>query len=726
MFSAFPEHETETNADGHKTGSPPPIRNGNEAGCGRRDLDDSNRCGRDAAAASTPAMVERLRLAAAASAASAETITDARHGNDSFAAGVHWFAIDIPADGVCLKLVTDALEHLGYIHTAIVPKSAAALERGLPMWIVRHEFEGHEKPRGGDEQNAAPEPPLAQPAQLSPRTLPFESGPGTFCAGRLPRLVIRCRREIERLETVLVRNNRLSNVIIRTPVPICPVPIEPHLDSFSAPLRTTGQDKLKIRMPAQILLQGKLLGAEDFLLAPPADRDNRAFEARSMWLVLIGEGIPRALLAELQLPPLMLGSSGGDRFVVILPDQERADRARQFLERVAQSLSEIGAGKLNLVWSATENLGDWTIVRKRLQDGMTEGARPRAATPGYFDAFAASGPGADRIPRDLRDAAIVAWSFDFPALIAAAAGEQGRDTPHKWEVGNNAAIPVTRHGARNGEAFASTKELARRAHGQKLWGVLRGEIDDYGTRMRRVQSVEEHVHLSMLYKQFLAGEMELLCSQGEYFQRVTILHSGASDFAVYGSWDALVGFARELERVFSRFAQESLKDLPGAEAKTITMALTIAEPGAPLARVYEDCARDLEVARASDKDCLHLLGKVLEWKQLNEAADLKDALVHLIEEFRSGRQFLTQLRNLYKKVETPDPGGALPVDSERLTARALRFQRRFARVASRREREFQKLRSHLMKELAGRNMRGGLKLRPEGLIALEWARLAED
>jgi CRISPR-associated protein Csm1 len=286
-------------------------------------------------------------------------------------------------------------------------------------------------------------------------------------------------------------------------------------------------------------------------------------------------------------------------------------------------------------------------------------------------------------------------------------------------------IPLTRHGARNGDAFATPKEMARRSHGRKLWGVLRGEIDDYTTRMRRLQSVEEHVHLSMLYKQFLAGEMELLCSQGEYFQRVTVLHSGASDFAVYGSWDALAGFARELERVFSRFAQDHLKDLPGAEAKTITMALTLAEPGEPLARVYEDCGRDLEIARASDKDCLHLLGRVLEWKQLNEAADLKDSLVQLHEEFRGGRAFLAQLRNLYKKVEAPEQSG-VQIDDERLLARALRFQRRFARVASRREREFQKLRSHLMKEMAGRSTRGRLKLRPEGLIALEWARLAED
>ncbi len=472
-------------------------------------------------------------------------------------------------------------------------------------------------------------------------------------------------------------------------------------------------------MSAQILVQGRLLGAQGFLGAPPADRDNRAFDARSTWLVLLGEAIPRALLAELQLPPLMLGSSGGERFMVILPDQARAEAAAGFLERVSRALLELSAGKLSLVWSATENLGDWTIVRKRLQDGMTDAVRPRVAEPGFFDAFSTQGAGADRIPRDLREAASIGWSFDFPALIAAEGGTC------RWEVGSDAAIPITRHGARNGEAFATAKELARRAHGQRLWGVLRGEIDDYSTRMRRLQSVEEHVHLSMLYKQFLAGEIQLLCSQGEYFQRVTVLHSGASDFAVYGSWDALAGFARELERVFSRFAQENLKDLPGAEAKTLTMALTIAEPGEPLARVYEDCGRDLEIARASDKDCLHILGRVLEWKQLHEAADLKDALVHLNEEFRGGRHFLAQLRSLYKKVEAPEQSG-VHVDDERLMARALRFQRRFARVASRREREFQKLRSHLMKEMAGRNVRGRLKLRPEGLIALEWARLAEE
>jgi CRISPR-associated protein Csm1 len=472
-------------------------------------------------------------------------------------------------------------------------------------------------------------------------------------------------------------------------------------------------------MSAQILLQGKLVGTNEFLLAAPADRDNRAFEARSMWLVLVGEAIPRALLAELQLPSLMLGSSGSDRFMVILPDQARSEAAAEFLSRVSLALSGATAGRVRLAWGATENLGDWTIVRKRLHDNTREGSQPRALDEGFFEPFTGSGAGPDRIPRDLRQAAEIGWSFEFPALIAAGGGNP------RWELGSAKAIPVTRHSAHNGEAFATTKELARRASGMKMWGVLRGSIDDFGTRMRRLQSVEEHVHLSTLYKQFLAGEIELLCSQGEYFQRVTVLYSGGSDFAVYGSWDALANFARELERVFARFAQEQLTELPGGEAKTITMALTLAETGASLARTYEDCGRDLEIARAADKDCFHMLGRVLEWKQLKDAVELKDAIIRLNEEFKGGRHFLAQLRNLYKKVESPI-GGDSPSEKERLVARALRFQRRFARVATRREREFQKLRAHLMKELAGRNLRGRLKLRPEGLIALEWARLVED
>ena len=69
-----------------------------------------------------------------------------------------------------------------------------------------------------------------------------------------------------------------------------------------------------------------------------------------------------------------------------------------------------------------------------------------------------------------------------------------------------------------------------RAQGRPLWGVLRGDVDHFVVRLRRVQTIEEHVQVSVLYKQFFAGELEVLCSMPEFWRKVTILYSGGDDF----------------------------------------------------------------------------------------------------------------------------------------------------------------------------------------------------
>src|SRR5207237_357742 len=169
--------------------------------------------------------------------------------------------------------------------------------------------------------------------------------------------------------------------------------------------------------------------------------------------------------------------------------------------------------------------------------------------------------------------------------------------------------------ADDGGSAADLDCLARRAQGHPVWGVLRGDVDGFGVRLRRLTTIEEHVQVSVLYKQFFAGELELLCSLPEFWKKVTILYSGGDDFAVYGAWDALIALARELQRLFHRFTEENLKDFPGAEAKTISMALALApEPEAQLGPVYLEAGRHLELAKSADKDCIFLLGRILEWK----------------------------------------------------------------------------------------------------------------
>ena len=80
-------------------------------------------------------------------------------------------------------------------------------------------------------------------------------------------------------------------------------------------------------MSEQILLQGKILGIEEFLLSPPGGalpaRSNgeELLAGRSQWITLLCEVLPRALLAEFGLARVLLGSSGGGQFLLVLPGE---------------------------------------------------------------------------------------------------------------------------------------------------------------------------------------------------------------------------------------------------------------------------------------------------------------------------------------------------------------------------------------------------------------------
>jgi CRISPR-associated protein Csm1 len=474
-------------------------------------------------------------------------------------------------------------------------------------------------------------------------------------------------------------------------------------------------------MSVQILLQGKLLGVEEFL---PSEQPVEALlTGRLRWVSLLSEILPRALIAELGLSKMLLGSSGGDQFLVVLPEEVRA-QAAEFLMAARTGIRELSQNRLELFWAITENLGDWTVVRKRLNDEFQRKQGTPLAATGFVQPPAASDPDSDyfeNLGRVLRDATDVGWSPESPATILTAGGK------HSWTIGTTPdSVPLARHTALtdDGREAATAPVLASRAEGRPVWGVLRGDVDSFGIRMRRLQSIEEYVQLSVLYKQFFAGEVEVLCSLPEFWRKVNLLHTGGDDFAVYGAWDALIGFARELQRLFQRFTEEHLKEFPGPEGKTITMALALApELETPLGSVYGRSLDRLEIAKSADKDCFFLLGRTLEWKQLGDAAELKDELTAMVREFGVAPQYLRDLCGIYR--ETRRAPGAKRVE------RPWRFHRRLLRIlvgprpGSSRSRDFQKARAGLIADLVGKNP-ANLKLRPSGRVALEWARLSTE
>jgi CRISPR-associated protein Csm1 len=480
----------------------------------------------------------------------------------------------------------------------------------------------------------------------------------------------------------------------------------------------------------QIFLQGKLLGINEFLLAPAGADGDRVFAGRAHWISLLSEILPRALLAELGLARILLGSSGGGQFLVVLPEEVRA-ASHEFLEAAAREIALLSDGAVKLLWSVTENLGDWSVVRRRLHDQM-ELLRGTPAAGG-FEESGREQPAdvvayfASQMGWNLRDAETVGWSPETPGRVLVGTGK------HVWNLtGLTDSLPFARHAAPNEEGSepASPNELASRAVGVGTWGVLRGDVDNFDIRIRRAQTIEEHIQLSVMYKQFFAGELEVLCSMPEFWRKVTMIYSGGDDFAVYGAWDSLIALAREMERLFRRFTESNLSEFPGAEAKTITMALSLAPAeDASLGSVFEEAGRRMEAAKSADKDCIWLLGRTLEWKQFTDAAGLKDLLLRMTTDFGCSPQYLHDLCGIYRETQSKMSkrqarrmGGERPWRYHRRIRRILSAARPFQGPA---RGEYQKARTALIAELIGRSA-VTVKLRPAGRVALEWARLSAE
>jgi CRISPR-associated protein Csm1 len=460
----------------------------------------------------------------------------------------------------------------------------------------------------------------------------------------------------------------------------------------------------------QVFLQGKLLGIDPFIRQAGDEFSDLA--GRCLYTSILAETVPRTLLDRLGLSRQLLGSSGAGQFLVVLTD-ESLPAAHAFLVEVTTKLQQSTNGTLRLAWAATENLGGWTDVRKRLQEGMARWRGLNALDPAAaFGPLPESPAEADygQLFRELPESLKLRWSGEGPLLLEA--GEE--------------ILPLAHHTApaAEGEGAASPAELASRAAGRPVWGVLRGDVDRFEARLRRASTIEEHLQVSMFYRQFFSGEVQVLCSQGEFWQKVTVLYTGGDDFAVAGSWDALPGFAREMERLFKMSAEEFLKEYPGPEGKTLSMAIALApSDGAPAVAVLAEAGQRLEVAKSAGRDLIDLFGRTLDWKSFTEAAEIRGMMTRLVDEFGCSPQFLGELGAFYRETDRVLATRTAKARQER----PWRFHRRLTRVleAPARQKEFQKARNALLAEFMGRRQ-AHVKLRPAGRVALEWARLAQE
>jgi CRISPR-associated protein Csm1 len=492
-------------------------------------------------------------------------------------------------------------------------------------------------------------------------------------------------------------------------------------------------------MSLQVFLQAQLLGTEEFLTIPsPGVQDGTAdLFGRCAWLTLLCEVLPRALLAELRLSRMLLGSSSAEQFLLVLAEED-IPRADEFLTRAADAVAQISAGTLRLLWSSTENLGAWPVVRKRLDDAlMAKTSAPLAGIADiqqFFAPFSEDTPPAPDTPRGpetwfasfaqhLPTAAKIGWSPENPAHLI---WDGGR---YAWALkddsaGDDDSILFPRRFAmdENGAQPVSLSGLAHRAEGQPHWGILRGDVDQFDLELRRLGSIEEHIHLSVLFKEFFAGELSLLCTLPGFWRKTSILYRGGGDFAVLGSWDALIALAREIQRLFEKFMEQNVHGFPSLEGKTISMAVALAsDDDTPPCAVFKDAGTQLAAAKATEPSAFFLFGRILDWKRLNDAEELKTTLVRLVRDFGYPPEYIRDLATVYREsIAATASRRNKPVRIEKPWRTYMRLS---TIIPQARSREVSNLRAAVMTNLIGKRT-AGLKLRPSARIALDWARLA--
>ncbi len=486
-------------------------------------------------------------------------------------------------------------------------------------------------------------------------------------------------------------------------------------------------------MSLQVFLQAQLLGADEFLAAQSSERPESMAQivGRSAWLNLLCEVLPRALLSELRLSRMLLGSSSAEQFLLVLAEEDVA-RANELLVRAADAIGKLSRNTLRLIWASTENLGAWPVARKRLDDALfaaksaplagtventlvfspfAETAVAETPDDSYFAAFAGKLPSAGTI----------GWWNERPAHLTWDEGQYSWPLKEQAGLDEEAIVFPRRFAADEAGKPLPPAELAHRAEGSARWGILRGDVDQFGSQLERLGTIEEHIHLSVLFKEFFAGELALLCTLPNFWSKVSILYRGGDNFTVLGTWDALLLLSRELQRLFEKFTEENLESLPNFEARTISMALAIApEADAPVAAVLQDAAMELRNAKTSEAGSFNVFGRTLEWKRLNEADELKSSLLRLVRDFGFSPDYINDLASVYREAFSARV-------ARRKTLRADKPWRTYMRLSrvipQTRGKEVNNLRNAVITNLIGKRT-AGLKLRPSARVGLEWARLA--
>jgi hypothetical protein len=416
-----------------------------------------------------------------------------------------------------------------------------------------------------------------------------------------------------------------------------------------------------------LFVGGDLSGIQSFIYTINPDGALRTLRARSYFVELIVEHVIAQVLSRWSLGRYHVVYSAGGGFYLLLPNSaDIVAGVERIAEDLNAWLLRTQGGRLYLATGAIalndQDLSDTTSVWGRLaeQTGRKKGQRYlrelQSATGSDLDPLRIRQPGesacavcqVDEGPMRLRDIGddkkhlcqFCDTMFDWGTLLPRSIGIE------VWDFRPNGGFPLEINGvfyrlverdqtpasqasaywpfdfgevplhARhvlNGPGYAALdqhghaltfEELAKRATGAKLLGVLRMDVDHLGKIFSRglPSSQRDLIHLGILSRDlsaFFKRDLRRLCEQeaSEGRGNFHVVYAGGDDLFMVGTWSDLAPFAMTIQAEFAKYTTYN----PGV---TISGGFIVESAHTPLYRLAELAGEAEDISKESGRNRL--------------------------------------------------------------------------------------------------------------------------
>lgn len=189
--------------------------------------------------------------------------------------------------------------------------------------------------------------------------------------------------------------------------------------------------------------------------------------------------------------------------------------------------------------------------------------------------------------------------------------------------------------------------LAEQSTGVRRIGMLRMDVDDlgdlFGQRLERppgLAALTVTAALSATLSRYFEGWVGELCRRANHDGGnggVYAVYSGGDDLFLVGSWHRMPRLAQQIRADFAHFVLGRQARPNESLPITLSGGITLHQARYPLYQAADDAAGALDAAKQHTrpdrhaKDAITFLGRTLGWEHFNEAADLAQELVDLVQ-----------------------------------------------------------------------------------------------